>query len=91
LLFKGVDVDSDAEKLSPLLVVKKADPVQSPEADRKVEIAVSTEDSDYFTPDEPNVNPSSPLYESDKVSFFLLSLSGRYIGVVVVGQGGILS
>lgn len=79
ILLQCVDVDSDAEKLSPLLVVKKADPIPPAEhsplqTDETVRSArgegdghAGAEDSDYYTPDEPNPSTLSPLYEPDKV------------------------
>lgn len=53
---QNVDMDSDAEKLSPLLVIKKVEP-EEPEK--------PTEDSeDFYTPDEPNPIPLGISVES---------------------------
>mgnify|MGYP007016989331 CR=1 FL=1 len=81
-MFQCFEGDSDAEKLSPLLVTKKVEvPSEEnnlekeihnnfPEPDKKPSFTGGLErgdDSDYYTPEDPAPTVTSPLYESDKV------------------------
>lgn len=80
---QSAEVDSDAEKFSPLLSSKKAAADLADEAnaierepsekEKKLMMAAGGDrggdDSDYYTPEDPAPTILSPLYESDKVGF----------------------
>lgn len=89
-----MDGDSDAEKLSPLLVTKKADvtnekPIldkdqinQNQESEKKISGNPDRgEDSDYYTPEDPAPVILSPLYESkdQPVPSSVESTPGRWV------------
>ncbi|KAK6638352.1 hypothetical protein RUM44_008781 [Polyplax serrata] len=87
------DGDSDAEKLSPLLVSKKVEQLTEQNAlDREVPNSYLEsekkapvdrgEDSDYYTPEDPTPMASSPLYEPAKeapVPSSVESTPGRWV------------
>ncbi|KAL0272083.1 UNVERIFIED_CONTAM: hypothetical protein PYX00_005192 [Menopon gallinae] len=89
---QNAEVDSDAEKFSPLLSTKN-DPadesnaveIESSEKEKKLMMSASGDrgdDSDYYTPEDPAPTILSPLYESDKdqpVPSSVESTPGRWI------------